>query len=112
AILDGPRELRLKIPKDLTRENLKVRIFSTAQQFNYTQQDGVLIVHAIPSKKALSVLEVVYKEDGKEYRANVLLNHKRDKSTAKATKVDNKKSTAKNIVRNKKRKKHNVKRNE
>ncbi|MBV6493861.1 MAG: hypothetical protein LDLANPLL_01885 [Turneriella sp.] len=113
-ILEGMRDLRLKIPKNLDSSHLKVRIFSTAQKFEYVPQSGILTVHAIPSKKALSVLEVVYKESGIEYRASVLLNHKRDTLLAQHVSGKTEKNTqnSKKVKKKKRKKKRNLANND
>lgn len=77
AVIEGETTLKYLIPPKLSKENFKVRVFSTAQNFSYDPKTGEMAVTILPSKKRLSVLEIVYKENGVEYRANMLLNHKR-----------------------------------
>jgi peptidoglycan/xylan/chitin deacetylase (PgdA/CDA1 family) len=77
AVIEGETALKFKIPPDLKKDSFKVRVFSTPREFEYEPQTGEMTVHVAPSKKRLSVLEIVYKENGVEYRANALLNHKR-----------------------------------
>lgn len=76
AIINSEKTLSFQIPKGLAVNNLKVRVYSTAQAFRYNAQTGNLVVDFKPSKKRLSILEVLYKENGIEYRANALFNHK------------------------------------
>lgn len=82
AFLEGETTLHLKVPAGLDRSAFRVRVFSTPQQFSYDQKTGKLDVTVKPSKKRLSVLEILYKEKGIEYRANALLNHKRSAAAA------------------------------
>lgn len=77
AILESETTLRYQLPAKLNKESFKVRVFSTPQNFEYDAKSGEMAVTVRPSKKRLSVLEIVYKENGVEYRANALLNHKR-----------------------------------
>jgi peptidoglycan/xylan/chitin deacetylase (PgdA/CDA1 family) len=77
GVIEEPTNVRLKMPTALQKENLRVRVFSTAQNFDYNPATGELNINVVPSKKRLSVLEIVYKEGGVEYRANALFNHKR-----------------------------------
>lgn len=77
AVIEGETTLKYLIPAKLNKENFKVKVFSTAQNFNYDPKTGEMAVTIQPSKKRLSVLEIVYKENGVEYRATALLNHKR-----------------------------------
>ena len=77
AVISGETELALRVPAGLDRNGFRVRVFSTPQTFNYDVKTGNLNVTVKPSKKRLSVLEIVYKEKGIEYRANALLNHRR-----------------------------------
>lgn len=77
AFIDGETTLEFKIPRNLNAGNFKVKVFSTPQPFRYDPKTGVIKVDFTPAKKRLSVLEILYKENGIEYRANALLNHKR-----------------------------------
>ncbi len=77
AVLLGETELALRIPAGLDRNGFRVRVFSTPQSFTYDAKTGNLNVTVKPSKKRLSVLEILYKEKGIEYRANALFNHRR-----------------------------------
>lgn len=77
AVIEGETSLKYLIPAKLKTENFKVKVFSTAQNFSYDPKTGEMTVTIQPSKKRLSVLEIVYKENGVEYRATALLNHKR-----------------------------------
>lgn len=77
AVIEGETRLQLKLPAGLDHEAFRVRVFSTPQQFEYHEKSGGMTLTIRPSKKRLSVLEILYKEKGVEYRANALLNHKR-----------------------------------
>ena len=104
GVIEAPIAIRLGLPVGLEKEKLKVRVFSTAQNFEYSNTTGELNVNVIPSKKRLSVLEIVYKEGGVEYRANALFNHKRALMANAAT-PKLKKSSAKKLNKKAKRKK-------
>jgi peptidoglycan/xylan/chitin deacetylase (PgdA/CDA1 family) len=95
GVIEGATTLKLGLPADLNPENFKVRIFSTAQNFEYTSKNGEMTVQVSPSKKRLSVLEIVYRENGVEYRANALLNHKRGVAGAETPKKLKKKKRKK-----------------
>lgn len=76
AVVAGPTELAFRVPAQLDRNALRVRVFSTPQRFNYDPKTGNLFVAFKPSKKQISVLEILYREKGVEYRANALFNHR------------------------------------
>ncbi len=95
AIIEGETALKFKVPANLNRENFKVRVFSTPREFEYEPKSGKMTVHVVPSKKRLSVLEIVYKENGVEYRANALLNHKRGAASEEPAKKVKKKKRKK-----------------
>ncbi len=101
AVIEGETTLKYLIPPKLNRDNFKVKVFSTAQNFHYDPKTGEMTVTIQPSKKRLSVLEIVYKENGVEYRANALLNHKRKPGTLE-TEERPKKKKRKKMKRNKK----------
>ena len=77
AVLSGVTDIALRVPAGLDRNGLRVRVFSTPQNFSYDPKTGNLNVTVKPSKKRLSVLEILYKEKGIEYRANALFNHRK-----------------------------------
>jgi|JI7StandDraft_1071085.scaffolds.fasta_scaffold31108_4 peptidoglycan/xylan/chitin deacetylase (PgdA/CDA1 family) len=87
-VIESQASVKFKIPGGLEQSKFKVRVFSTAQDFSYDKKTGELTVQVAPSKKRLSVLEILYKEGSVEYRANALFNHKRatiaEAGTAKA----------------------------
>ncbi|MBN8219991.1 MAG: polysaccharide deacetylase family protein [Spirochaetes bacterium] len=95
GIIEGPTALKLGLPRGLKRDGFKVRVFSTPREFEYTPETGEMTVQVVPSKKRLSVLEIVYKENGVEYRANALLNHKRGAATEEEPKKTKKKKRKK-----------------
>jgi peptidoglycan/xylan/chitin deacetylase (PgdA/CDA1 family) len=95
GVIEGPTALKFKLPPDLKSENFKVRVFSTPREFEYEPKSGGMTVHVVPSKKRLSVLEIVYKENGVEYRANALLNHKRGAASEEPEKKTKKKKRKK-----------------
>lgn len=95
GIIEGPTALKLGLPPGLKRDGFKVRVFSTPREFEYTPETGEMTVQVVPSKKRLSVLEIVYKENGVEYRANALLNHKRGAATEEEPKKTKKKKRKK-----------------
>jgi peptidoglycan/xylan/chitin deacetylase (PgdA/CDA1 family) len=97
-LLTGPTDIKYLIPGNLDAGNLKVKVFSTSQKFAYDKKSGELQVSVMPSGKRLSVLEILYRENGIDYRANALLNHKRDSLPVK------------NVVKHKRRKKNAKKR--
>jgi peptidoglycan/xylan/chitin deacetylase (PgdA/CDA1 family) len=80
AFISGETEVALRIPAGLDRNGFRVRVFSTPQSFTYDAKTGNMNVTVKPSKKRLSVLEILYKEKGIEYRANALFNHRRTAS--------------------------------
>jgi len=90
-IYSSDREITLKIPPNLKPEGLKVRIFSTPQDFTYNQDGTLQISIRLAKKKKVSVLEVVYREKGIDYLANALLNHKRAKNEHDGEKKSRKK---------------------
>ena len=76
-VIESQTGVKFKVPAGLEQSNFKVRVFSTSQEFGYDKSTGTLSVQVAPSKKRLSVLEILYKEGSVEYRANALFNHKR-----------------------------------
>ncbi|AFM12125.1 polysaccharide deacetylase family protein [Turneriella parva] len=101
-VIENQTAVKFKIPAGLEKSNFKVRVFSTAQDFSYDKETGTLSVQVAPSKKRLSVLEILYKEGSVEYRANALFNHKR---ASLASAVVAKEKPAKGKAKKKKRKK-------
>jgi len=91
AVVEGALHLKVGLPPNLDGNAFKVRVFSTAQNFSYEPKTGTMTVELKPSKKRLSALEILYKEDGVEYRANALFNHRRDRGTKSAEKKVRKK---------------------
>lgn len=77
AIITGETELALRVPTGLDRDGFRVRVFSSKQRFSYDSKTGNLKVALRPAKKQISVLEILYRENGVEYRANALFNHRR-----------------------------------
>lgn len=102
AVIEGETALKFKIPPDLKKDGFKVRVFSTPREFEYEPKTGEMTVHVAPSKKRLSVLEIVYKENGVEYRANALLNHKRSAAAEETPVKKTKKKKRKKKMKNKK----------
>lgn len=94
-IIAGETALKFGLPTGLKRDGFKVRVFSTPREFEYSAENGEMTVHVAPSKKRLSVLEIVYRENGVEYRANALLNHKRGAATEETPKKTQKKKRKK-----------------
>ncbi len=104
AVIEATTSIRFGVPAGLAKENFKVRVFSTAQSFEYNKSNGELSVTVSPSKKRLSVLEILYKEGGIEYRANALFNHKRTMIANAAAPVEKKLSGKKKRIKKKKKK--------
>lgn len=77
AFIQDETTLEFRIPRHLNPKGFKVKVFSTTQPYRYEPKTGVIKIDFTPSKKRLSVLEILYKENGIEYRANALLNHRR-----------------------------------
>ncbi len=100
AVLSGETEIAFKVPSGLDRNGFRVRVFSTPQSFSYDAKTGNLSVTVRPSKKRLSVLEIIYKEKGTEYRANALFNHRRTASADGAESKPAKKKRLKKKKRN------------
>lgn len=89
AVISGETGIAMRIPAGLDRDGFRIRVFSTPQSFQYDAKSGNLNVTVRPAKnKRLSVLEILYREKGVEYRANALLNHRRPANgTAKPAKA-------------------------
>lgn len=98
AFIRSETALEFKIPRNLAAKGFKVKVFSTPQPYHYEPKTGTIKIDFTPSKKRLSVLEILYKENGIEYRANALINHKRD-ATVSTGKKDKKKKKKKNLKR-------------
>jgi hypothetical protein len=98
AFIRSETTLEFKIPRNLAAKGFKVKVFSTPQPYHYEPKTGTIKIDFTPSKKRLSVLEILYKENGIEYRANALINHKRD-ATVSTGKKDKKKKKKKNLKR-------------
>ncbi|MBS0617630.1 MAG: polysaccharide deacetylase family protein [Spirochaetes bacterium] len=91
AVVEGAMQLKVGLPPELDDSAFKVRVFSTAQKFSYEPKTGTMTIELKPSKKRLSALEILYKEDGVEYRANALFNHRRDRVAKSAERKTRKK---------------------
>jgi len=110
-VIEAATAAKFKVPAGLEQSNFKVRVFSTAQEFSYEKSSGNLTVQVAPSKKRLSVLEILYKEGSVEYRANALFNHKRA-TLANAVVAGEKPAKLKKSKTKKRKKKRKINREE
>lgn len=110
-VIESQTGVKFKVPAGLEQSNFKVRAFSTSQEFSYEKSSGNLTVQVAPSKKRLSVLEILYKEGSVEYRANALFNHKRA-TLANAVVAGEKPAKLKKSKTKKRKKKRKINREE